>query len=186
MTSVSRASTLAPPGGRFVVIQLGEGRVNNQITGPPHFQTKVDIVEGDRQTFLVESADLLENVAPGEQASARDRTVVARHLQLAADARALPRENRRKACSRDSADAEDHAGMLNRVVRVKQPRADRADFRPLHMFGHHGEPFAVDRFDVVVQKEQPGRVVCSTAKLFIAEKLNGPVKRRMRCSQWRK
>ena len=48
--------------------------------------------------------------------------------------------------------------MLHGVVRVKQPRADRADLRPLHVFRHDGEPFALDHLDVVVQEEQPRAV----------------------------
>ena len=47
-----------------MVIQLGKGRVNDQITGPPHFQAEIDIVERDGQPFLVEATDLLEDCAP--------------------------------------------------------------------------------------------------------------------------
>ena len=53
-----------------MVIQLRERRVNNQVTGPPHFQTKIDVVEGDRQPFFIEAADFLENFAPRQQAGA--------------------------------------------------------------------------------------------------------------------
>ena len=54
--------------GRFVVIQLGEGRVNDQITSPSHFQAKIDVVESATgKTLFIEAADLFENVPPGQK-----------------------------------------------------------------------------------------------------------------------
>ena len=76
---------------------------------------------------------------------------------------------------RDSADADHNAGMLNRIVRVKQARADRADFRSLHMLGHRGR---ANRSSItsmsLFKKRSHGLCVCSTAKLLSAEKLKGP------------
>ena len=54
-----------------MVIQLGEGRVNDQITSPSHFQAKIDVVKCHRQALLIEATDLFENFAPGEQAGAQ-------------------------------------------------------------------------------------------------------------------
>src|SRR5689334_16423447 len=53
-------------------------------------------------------------------------------------------------------DPENDAGMLHGLVRVKQPWADCTDLRPLYVLRHDREPVAVDHFDVVVKKEQPG------------------------------
>ena len=74
---------------------------------------------------------------------------------------------------RNSADTEDNSGVLNRIVRVKQTRADRADFRPLHVLGHRGEPVAIDHFDIVVQKEQPGALRLFDREIVDRGKIEG-------------
>jgi len=82
---------------------------------------------------------------------------------------------------RDAADAENDACVLHGVVRIKKPRADRADFGPLHMFRHQRQPFTVDHFDVVIQEEQPGagglfdREVVQRREIKRASELQNPM-----------
>ena len=71
--------------------KLCEGRVNDQITGAPHFQAKIDIGERHLQAF-VESARLLKNFTPGEHTRAGNSAAVSCHLQLAIRARMFGRK----------------------------------------------------------------------------------------------
>ena len=139
------------------MIQLREGNVNDPIARAPHFQAEIHIAECDRQPFLIKSSHLIEHFAPGQQTRAGDRAVVARRLQLAANARRLGRQTAKRMLG-DSADAHDDAGVLHRIVRIEEPRADRAHLRPLHMLGHQRKPFSINYFCIVVQKEQPRAV----------------------------
>ena len=75
----------------------------------------------------------------------------------------------------DTADAEHDAGVLHGVVRVKQPRADRADLWPLHMLGHDREPFALDHFDVVVQEKEPRAVALLDREIIERGKIEGAI-----------
>src|SRR5215212_3754275 len=61
-----RGSEIAPAAGRLMVDQLGGWCPHIEITGRPDPQTKIDIIESDRQG-LVEPADLIEYVAANEQ-----------------------------------------------------------------------------------------------------------------------
>jgi len=46
-----------------VFIELCKRSVNNQVTRPPHFQTKIDIGKHFRQAFI-ETADFLKSITP--------------------------------------------------------------------------------------------------------------------------
>ena len=74
---------------------------------------------------------------------------------------------------RDVTDTDDNSGMLNRIVRVKQTRADRADFRSLHMLGHRAEPIAIDHFNVVIQKKKPRALRLFDGKIVERGKIEG-------------
>ncbi len=99
--------------------------------------------------LFIEPANLLENITPGEETGGRDGAVVARHLQLAANSGRLRGESI-KGVLHHSAHPEHHPRMLDRLVPEKQARTDRADFRPLHMLSHRGQPIVRDDFGVVV------------------------------------
>ena len=65
---------------------------------------------------------------------------------------------------------DDDAGVLKRVVGEQQAGSDRADLGALRVLEHRLQPSGVDRFGVVVQKEQMlaarrcGRRRCSSAR----------------------
>ncbi len=135
-------------------IEFCKRSVNNQISRASQLETKIDVGKRALQIFI-ESARLLKNFTPREHARARNRTAVARHLQLATRP-GMFRRKTAKSRLRDSIDAKDNPGVLNRVIRIEQSRTYRADFWPLHMLGHVAEPIGFDHLHVVVQKEQPG------------------------------
>ena len=156
-----------------MVIQLGEGNVNDSITRAPHFQTQIHIAECDRQLFLIKSPHLIEYFAPGQQTRTGDRAVVARRLQLAANARRVSRQTAKRMLG-DPADAHDDAGVLDGVVRIQESRADRANLRTLHMLSHHCKPFPINYFGIVIEEEQPRTFGLLHGEVIDGRKIKGP------------
>ena len=144
-----------------IPIKLRERRVNNQVTGAPHFETKINLCEFARER-LVESADLLENFATHQNACAGDCAVIASHPQLAVHAGVLRRETV-KSGLRNSIHAKNKTSVLNRAIRIDQSRADCANLGPLHMLSHDCEPIRIDGFHVASRKRSQGLSVCATA-----------------------
>ena len=141
--------------GRLVVIELGERRIDDEVTGTAHFQAKVDIVESHGQTLFVEPAHFVKDIAARQETGSGHGTVIARDLELSANP-GIFRAETAKGMLRNPSHAEDHTRMLHRIVRIEQSRTDGTYLRSLHVFNHRTQPFALDYFDVVIQKEKPG------------------------------
>ena len=141
----------------LVVIEFHEGCINDEIPSPAHLQAEIDIVESYRQLLLVETTNLVENISPCHQACARHRAVIPRNLKLAANSWRFRRKSA-KCMRRNPADADNHAGVLDRVVRKEKSWTDCPHLGPLHVFRHDSQPIGVDDLDVAVQKQEPRAV----------------------------
>ena len=140
-----------------MVIQPGERNVNDPIARAPHLQAKIHIAESDGQPLFIKSPHLLEDFAPRQKTRTGNRAVVARRLELSRNARRL-RGQTAKRMPGDSANANHDARVLDRIVGKQQPRANRSNLGTLHMLSHHRQPIALDRFGIIVQKEEPRAV----------------------------
>jgi len=84
---------------------------------------------------LIESADLLKNFAPHQQACAGHRAIVAGHPQLTVYAR-MVRWETAKSRLRNSVDAQNKAGVFDGAAGIDQSRADCASLGPLYVLSH--------------------------------------------------
>src|SRR6266516_5566511 len=130
---------------RCVPIKLRKRSVDDQITCPPHFETKIDVCKSLGEG-LVKSADLLKNFSPHQHARAGDGAIIAGHPQLTVHARMLRWETAKRGL-RNSIDAKNEPGVLDCSVRVDQSRTDCANFRPLDLLGHNRQPIALNWFE---------------------------------------
>ena len=98
-------------------IKLSQTEVNNQVARPPHFEAQIDVGKRVRQAFI-ESADFLKYFAARQHTRAGDRAAVPGHCELAARAGMFCR-NTAKSRLRNSVDAKDNPGVLDRLVRIQ-------------------------------------------------------------------
>ena len=139
----------------FVVIEFGERRPEIEVTGGADFQAEVDVVEGDGEVFLVEAADLVENLFADEETGGSDGAVVLDEAGAVEDAFGAAVEIAERVAG-DAAEADDDAGVLHGVVRIVEHRADTADLGAQGLRDHLVEPVGVDDFEVVVEEAEDG------------------------------
>src|SRR5262249_39054023 len=131
--------------------QNGVGSEHAQQPASPDFQTIIEIVVDDLMS-LVEAADPLENEPPCQQTSARHgsdvalgqcQTEIARivWLQVAKEVAGEPEFG------------QEHPGVLNGPVGIKEASADHTDFRSLDVLEQRLEPVGLDDLNVVIEEQ---------------------------------
>ena len=145
------ARPLMAAGSRFVMNQVRIRRPDILETGSLQPQTKVHVVETDREIFSSNPPASSKTLSPHEQARARYRGAILLQ-QCAIKITRMTVRHARKAHDRRLHPAQNHSAVLKRSIRIPKSRADRADFRAHHMAHHFAQPAGFVRFDIVVEK----------------------------------
>ena len=136
-------------------------------------EAEIDVVVGARKG-LVEAVHLFEDLAADYQACRRDRRQ-GLGQERAPDLTRVAPGAVRVGPSRDPrcSEAEDHAGVLDRVVRVVEHRTHGADLGAAGLAHHLLEPARRRRLDVVAEKGEhlaPGVARCQVADRRVVER----------------
>ena len=118
---------------RFEMPQHGVRREDDKITLLARTQAVIHIVEANGQIRFVQAVKLFEHVAPRHRARESNSTEILQKMR----ARRVPRMTCRKKLMRmhgNDVPVDDHAGMLDRIVRIKQFRTNHPNFRTLRVF----------------------------------------------------
>lgn len=133
------------------MIQLGARRADHTPAPRARAQAKVEIVVGDREMLGFQPAHCLEHRATQGHAGTGHRRDTARLAQHPAMPRIIACGTTAKMRG-DRARTDRHASVLQRPVRIQQPRADDADVRLLRQHDHLVQPRRVDDIDIVVEQ----------------------------------
>ena len=133
------------------MVELSVWCVDNTITVLPETEAKVDIIESDLEMRFVEPPGLEIGAAPNEHARRGHGGKFLDENGAGKIAMIGPRQTLVRV-RRHSPAPEDDSGMLNMVVRIKQPRADCADPRLQRLAYHLLQPIRIDNCQVVVQQ----------------------------------
>ena len=134
-----------------MVVELGERGPEVAVARRANLEAEIHVVERHRQRVLVQAADLLVDRLADHEAGGGDGGIVL-HQPGAIEPALGPAGKIPEGVSGHSADAENDAGVLDRVVGVIEHGPDAANLRPQGMAGHFFQPIRRDDLEVVVEQ----------------------------------
>ena len=138
---------------RFVVNQIRIRGPDDFVTTLRRAQAKVDVVESDAEVLLIEPIELVENgFAQNHARPGYGRTILLE--EGAVEISGMAARNVRKRMTGHTAQAENHATVLESSVRIPKPRADRADSQSRRVTDHFREPAWIVDLGVVIQEHE--------------------------------
>ena len=142
-------------GCRFEMNNTREWRPQGRESELLEPQTKVDVIELDREMNVVKSAGRHEFCPLNGKTRSGDRGCFVKD-QIAAEPALLPIAEPRIEMPHALAKPDNYSGMLNSSVRIKELASDSTNFWVDGPFRKLAEPFGFDDFHVVIQENKDG------------------------------
>src|SRR6266498_3429806 len=109
-----------------MVNQLCVRRPDDPVAGLTQPQAKIDVVESDREIYVIEAADLQVNIPSDYRASGGYCGQILCWMRASKVPWLVPHSD--VCVTSNSARAQNHSTMLDRAVRIPQPRANHSYF----------------------------------------------------------
>ncbi len=151
------------------MIQLRVRAPNDSVTGFNQAQTKIDVIECDREVGFVETAKLKVKLFAQDHASTRDGGKVLQEM----GAREIPIfiANAGVGVIGRAADSKNYTAVLHDPIGIPKARTHRPDFGASRVTYHFGKPSATFHFEIVIEQRDEGSARTSDADVVQAAEI---------------